>query len=85
MPVTKCRILVVNQGRTEHHDVDLLLEDGKPPFAVLEWLDYPDGTSIPGVAVQLEAELLFELPGWGDVTHGYSNQIESPIPLPRDK
>ena len=85
MPVTQCRMLVVNQGHTEHHNVDLLLEEGKPPVAVLEWSDYPDGTSIPAVAVQLESKYLFELPGWGEVTHGYEMPIESPIPLPRNK
>ena len=84
MSVTKCRMIVRDRNGAAIHDVDLLLEDGRPPRAVFEWSDYPDGTSIPAVAVQLDPSQLFDLPGWGDVTHGYQTEVESPITLPRN-
>lgn len=80
MGVTKCRMLVTHKGQTAHYDVDLLMEPDQPPTAVLQWADYPDGTNIPRVAVQLEPGYLHEIPGWGEVTHMYELPIESPMP-----
>ena len=77
-----CRMLLSHKGRnTAHHDVDLVL--GPAPMAVLEWADYPDGTSIPAVALQLDPRLLHPMPAsWAPVTHMYEMQLDSPIPLP---
>jgi hypothetical protein len=80
-----CRMILSHRGKdAAHRDVDLLLQDGQPPTAVLEWADYPDGTSIPSVALQLDPKFLHPLPdSWLPVTHLYEQQMDSPIPLPR--
>lgn len=76
-----CRMLLKHKDLAGHCDVDLLLAPGEPPVAVLEWGDYPDGTSIPSVALQLDPRYLHDLPGWKPVTHMYEMQMDSPIPL----
>lgn len=80
--VTKCRAILAHSGRAGHCDVDLLLTPGQPPQLVLEWRDYPEAAaSIPGVAIQLDPRYLHPLRGWGQVTHMYEMQIDSPIPI----
>lgn len=79
--VTVCWMLVTHKGQTAHFYVDLLLKPGEPPVAVLEWADLPNGTSIPGVAVQLDPRHLHPFPGTDGVTHMYERPIESPIPM----
>lgn len=81
MTLTKCFMPVTHKGRTALFHVDLLLEPGQPPVAVLEWSDYPDGTRIPSVAVQLDPRYLHEVPGQGEATHSYERPIDSPIPV----
>lgn len=80
-----CRMILSHLGKdAAHRDVDLLVQDGRPPIAVLEWADYPDGTSTPSVALQLDPKYLHPLPpSWAPVTHLYEQQMDSPIPLPR--
>lgn len=77
----KCRMLLAHKGVTAHYNVDLLLEPGQAPLAVLEWGDFQDGTSIPSVGLSLDPQYLHPLKGWGAVTHMYEMQMDSPIPL----
>jgi hypothetical protein len=81
MEVKKVRILLTHAGQTAHYNVDLLLEPGQPPLAVLEWREEPDGANSPAVAIQLESQWLHPLQGWGTVTHMYEMAVESPMPL----
>jgi len=78
-----CFMTLRHQGRQALHHVDLLLEPGQPPVAVLEWSDWPDGTSTPAVAVQLDPQRLHPLQGWPKATHMYELPVDSPIPLPQ--
>lgn len=81
MNPTRCWMLVSHAGDTAHYTVDLVLSLDRPPVAVLEWTDCPDGTCIPSVAVQLDPRWLTPFPGQDGVTHSYAHPIQSPIPM----
>ncbi|WP_186035331.1 hypothetical protein [Burkholderia gladioli] len=76
---TKIRHLMTVGGQTGHYESDLVWIDGKPTI-VLEWLDFPTGETIPhpSAVIHLDPALLFDLPGWGDVTHGYHAAVVDP-------
>lgn len=78
-----CRMILRHpRSGAAHHDVDLLLPEGQPPLAVLEWADCPGGTSTPSVALQLDPQWLHPMPAsWLPVTHLYEQSMDSPIPL----
>lgn len=83
-PKHRVRMILKDGAGAAHHTVDLVLTPGGPPLAVLEWMDYPNGTSVPSVALELDPALLHPLtPGWAPETHMYEKQMNSPIPLPR--
>lgn len=83
-PKHRVRMILKDATGAAHHNVDLVLTPGGPPLAVLEWMDYPNGTSVPSVALELEPALLHPLPSsWAPATHMYEKQLDSPIPLPR--
>lgn len=74
-------IPVTHQGRMDLMNVDLVFQGDGSPLAVLEWADFPDGTCIPSVAVQLEPQWLTRTPGMGPATHSYERPICPPAPL----
>ncbi|MEF7612673.1 hypothetical protein V4F39_02045 [Aquincola sp. MAHUQ-54] len=81
MKLKTCRIFVTQGWRTTPRNVDLLLAADRPPAAVFEWLDSPDGDSSPALAVELEPEWLYEICGRHDVTHLYELPVHSPTAM----
>jgi hypothetical protein len=77
----KCRTEVTHAGVTQFRDLDLLVLEGVPPIAVLEWTLHRDGRRIPSIAFQLDAKYLRPLAGHGLVTHQYTVPVASPIRL----
>lgn len=75
--VTKLRHLLRTGGRVMHCESDLVWIEGLP-VVVLEWLDFDTNFAVPHVTITLDPKYLFDLPGWGEVTHGYQMELFDP-------
>lgn len=72
----KMRCLIRRDGQVAHYNCELVFIHGQP-HAVLEWANYPDGSSMPSVMVQLQNQFLHPL-NWPDVQYMYEHEIEDP-------